>query len=81
MQNLVSWEVNRIFKLYHTKAELLKEEPGVQYVWETAQRDSSVTEHIELGFSSSELLRAVGNTQVLGLKDVFHRDRRMGAME
>lgn len=63
------------------KAELLKEEPGVQYVWETAQRDSSVTEHIELGFSSSELLRAVGNTQVLGLKDVFHRDRRMGAME
>ena len=38
-------------------------------------------EHTELDFSSSELLRAVGNTQVLGIKDFFHRDRKMGAME
>ena len=55
-----------------TEAELLKEEPGVQYLWETPQHDSSVPEHIELGFSGSELLRAVGNTQVLGIKDSFH---------
>ena len=63
------------------EAELLKEEPGVQHVWETPQRDSSVTEHTELDFSSSELLRAVGNTQVLGIKDFFHWDRKVGAME